>query len=184
MKKALVIALLFSFVCSTVFAEEAQKETVVQMTYLVKMPDVIREGKYSGETTNGIPNGFGVFVSANSEGEAWHYLGEWIDGEMSGEGGCYWDGGQSKVGTWEHNDMVCGETHTSPSDNVWVDYRPNDHGCYEAIEYREDGSVILECCVSLKTGEYHKGTFYTKTGDVFFSGEIGEGFNWNLLYIE
>ena len=177
---SIILVLIFSFAITA----EADAETVIQMTYIVKMPDVIREGKYSGEIKNGVPHGYGVFVSANSYGEAWHYLGEWIDGAMSGQGGCYWDGGQSHVGTYENSSLLCGYMHQSTSQNVWIDYRKNEHGCYSAIEYREDGSVLLECCISSETGNYHKGTFYTKNGDVFFSGEIGEGFNWDLIFIE
>ena len=174
----LAFVLLFSF---SVIAEA---ETVAQMTYIVKMPDVIREGTYTGEVQNGVPHGYGVFVTKNSSGVYWHYLGEWENGEMSGNGGQYWDNGQSHVGTFAANDIVCGYMHQSASENVWINYIPNEHGCYEAIEYRSDGSVLLECCVNAETGNYHKGTVYTKDGKVFFSGEIGEGFNWNLLYVE
>lgn len=179
-KRLFCLALLLLFSFSMV----AEAETVAQMTYIVKLPDVIREGKYTGEVKNGIPHGYGVFVTQNSSGVYWHYLGEWLNGEMNGNGGKYWDSGQSYVGTYENNDMICGYKRQSTSQNVWIDYRTNEHGCYEAIEYRSDGSVLLECCIDAETGKYHMGTVYTKDGKVFFSGEIGEGFNWNLLYVE
>lgn len=184
MKKILAITLFFVLLLSFAIAEETQAKTVVQMTYIVKMPDVIREGKYSGETQNGIPHGYGVFVSANSEGEEWHYLGEWLDGEMSGKGACYWDGGQSQVGTWEHNDMVYGEVHSLPSYNVWMDSRPDENDCLKLTEYRADGTILFDGCVKADTGLYHEGTVYTKDGKVFFSGEIGEGFDWNYIYVD
>lgn len=38
------------------------------MDYVLELPDVIRKGTYSGETMNGIPNGFGVFETTNSSG--------------------------------------------------------------------------------------------------------------------
>lgn len=184
MKKLLAITLFLVLLFSLAQAEETLPETVVQMTYIVQMPEVIRKGKYTGEVKNGVPNGYGVFVTANSEGVVWHYLGEWLNGEMSGQGGCYWDNGQSNVGSYEHSDMVCGELHTSTSYNVWVDYHLNEHGCYEAIEYRTDGTVLFDGCINADTENYHKGTVYTKDGKVFFSGEIGEGFDWSLIYVE
>lgn len=64
------------------------------MDYVLELPDVIRKGTYSGETMNGIPNGFGVFETTNSSGINWHYIGQWENGEMSGEGGQYWDDGR------------------------------------------------------------------------------------------
>ena len=179
-----IILFLVSLMCLFAFAVSASAETVAQMTYIVKMPDVIREGKYTGEVKDGIPHGYGLFVTQNSSGVSWHYIGEWVDGVMNGNGGQYWDIGQAHVGTFENNDLLCGYMRENTSQNVWIDYRKNEHGCYSAVEYREDGSVMLECCISPETGNYHKGTFYTKNGEIFFSGEIGEDFNWNLIYIE
>ena len=71
----------------------AEKQSVVQMTYTVEMPDVTREGLYTGEVLNGIPHGYGVFTAVNSTGIPWHYLGQWVNGEMCGRGGQYWDSG-------------------------------------------------------------------------------------------
>ena len=66
---------------------------------------------------------------------------------------------------------------------AWINYEPNEHGHYEAKEYRDDGSIRCECCIDSDSGLYHKGTIYTKDGKVFFSGEFGEGFDWNLMYV-
>lgn len=184
MKKLFAITLFFVFLFSFAIAEETKADAVVQMTYIVKMPDVIREGKYTGEVQNGIPHGYGVFVTQNSEGIEWHYIGDWKNGQMDGQGAQYWESGQCYVGTFEANDMVCGYEHSATSQNVWIDYRPNEHGCYEVIEYRTDDTVLFKGCVSAETGLYHKGTVYTKDEEVFFSGEIGEGFDWNLIYVE
>ena len=174
----LAIVLLLSF------GMVAEAETVAQMTYIVKMPDVIREGKYTGEVQDGVPHGYGAFVTQNSAGVEWHYIGEWENGNMTGNGGQYWNNGRCTVGSYVDGNMICGNIHAEPNQNAWINYQPNEHGCYEGIEYRSDGSVLFDGCINAGTGKYHKGTVYTKDGKVFFSGEIGEGFNWNLLLVE
>jgi len=184
MKRMLVILLLLSLCLAPVAVAETNQETVAEMTYIVKMPDVIREGKYTGQVVNGVPHGYGVFVTANSSGVYWHYLGEWVDGKMTGQGGQYWDIGQCHTGTFENGAMQCGHVWQSDGVHFWYDRTPNEHGCYSLVEYRSDGSKYMECCVNPETTAYHIGTIYTKSGEVFFSGTIGEGFDWNLLYIE
>lgn len=159
-------------------------ETVAQMTYIVKMPDVIREGKYTGEVENGVPHGYGVFVTQNSSGVSWHYVGQWENGAMSGQGGQYWDVGRSTVGTYANNDMISGMIRSNVSFSAWVDYSDVVDGCFRSIEYREDGSILFDGFIDKETSRYKKGTFYTKDGTVFFSGEMGEGFNLNQMYIK
>lgn len=163
---------------------ESTPEAVVEMTCIVKLPDVIREGKYTGQVVDGVPHGYGVFVTENSSGIRWHYIGEWENGNMTGQGGQYWDIGQCHVGTFENGDLQCGYVRQYESPYGWIDRTPNEHGCYSAIEYRADGSILLECCLDPKTGAYHMGTVYTKKGDVFFSGTFGAGFDWSLIYVE
>lgn len=184
MKKIVLLSLALVLLFSFPLIAQAEKETVSQMTYIAKLPDVIREGTYTGEVQNGVPHGYGVFVTQNSSGVQWHYIGEWINGSMTGSGGQYWDSGRCTVGTFENGDMVCGSIHEAPSQNVWIDYRPDENGCMKAVEYRADGSILFDGCITAETGLYHEGTVYTKDGKVLFSGKIGEGFNWNLLYVE
>ena len=71
------------------------------MDYVLELPDVIRKGTYSGETVNGIPNGFGVFETANSSGINWHYIGQWENEEIKGDGGMYWDNGREEIGIFK-----------------------------------------------------------------------------------
>lgn len=179
---AFFVCLLLLF--SVAVATEPETEMVVQMTYIAKMPDVIREGKYTGEVKDGVPHGFGIFETTNSAGVNWHYIGEWVNGNMTGQGGQYWDNGHCTVGTYENGTMISGHTYSSPSVHAWADYTPNDHGCISGIEYRSDGSVLFEGCINANTRQYHQGTVYTKDGKIFFSGELGEGFNWNLIYVD
>lgn len=184
MKKLLLVSFALVLLLSFAMAEDVQTETVVQMTYIVKLPDVIREGMYTGEVVNGVPNGYGLFTTVNSSGEPWHYIGQWVDGAMTGEGGCYWNSGQANVGTYESGSMVCGEYHQSPSSNFWRDNRADENGRIHVKTYRTDGSIYFDGYMDAETSTYTEGTLYTSDGQVFFSGTLGEGFNWNLIYID
>lgn len=184
MKKIVSFFVCLLLLFSVAFAAEPKTETVAQMTYIAKMPDVIREGKYTGEVKDGVPHGFGIFETTNSAGVNWHYIGEWVNGNMTGQGGQYWDNGQCTVGTYENGNMRCGHIWHSDGTHFWYDRTPNDHGCISCIAYRSDGSVLFDGCIGANTQQYHQGTVYTKDGKVFFSGELGEGFNWNLVYVD
>lgn len=181
MKKLLAFFLISVLLFSFASAEEIPTETVVKMAYTVEMPDVTREGFYTGEVQDNIPHGYGLFVSHNSSGVQWHYVGEWLNGEMSGQGGCYWDIGQSHVGLYAANALVCGDIHAEPSNNHWIDYRPNEHGCYDTIEYFPDGSIMFKGCTYEKTGLYHQGTVFNADGTVVYSGNM-KGIKPTLSY--
>lgn len=183
MKK--LFLLLFCFVlffCGTAVADSEQ-ETVWAMPYTADMPDVMRTGKYTGQVANGIPHGYGLFVAVNSDGIRWHYLGEWVDGKMTGEGALYWDCGDSQVGTFENNEFRRGHIWYSNGTHIWIDTNPNEHGHASAIVYRNDGSKYYEYCADPATNETHIVTTYTKDGEIYFSGIIGEDFNLNLFLI-
>lgn len=61
-----------------------------------------RIGPFKGEMINGIPNGYGVFSSINSEGTPWTYTGEWKDGIFHGQGKSVWsdESSTSQIGTY------------------------------------------------------------------------------------
>lgn len=183
MKKLVLFFLSLVLLLPSAYAEEAPG-MVSQMTYVLKMPDVIREGLYTGEVKNGVPDGYGVFVAENSQGVQWHYIGNWKDGAMCGTGGHYWDNGRVTVGEFAGNEMTAGYIHDDPSTNMYVDYTPNEHGCGLVKLYRADDSIYFDGCFNPDTGAFHKGTIYTKDGKVFFSGEIGDGFDWDYIYIQ
>lgn len=181
MKRILALLIVTLSLFSIAFAEEQQAETVVQMPYTVEMPDVTREGFYTGEVQNKTPHGYGLFVAQNSSGMQWHYVGEWFNGEMNGQGGCYWDFGQSQVGLYAANALVCGNIHTEPFNNRWIDYRPNEHGCYDTVEYFPEGGIMFKGCVYTNTGLYHKGTVFNSDGSVVYSGNM-KGVKPSLSY--
>ncbi len=71
-------------------------------------------GEYTGQAdSNGIPFGFGVFVSETPlNGEKWHYLGNWEDGLPEGEGAVYFENGNMKKGTFHKGEMAEGLNYT------------------------------------------------------------------------
>lgn len=109
MKRLSALVLVMLFLAS--FAS-ADAEAVARMAYTVVLPDVTREGLYTGEVQNGIPHGYGLFHATNSNGVSWHYLGDWVNGEMCGQGGQYWDSGYYMVGSYEHNEMISGKEYS------------------------------------------------------------------------
>ena len=67
-----------------------------------------RQGKYSGEVVDGIPNGQGTFESQNSSGIKWVYDGEWKNGKMNGQGKMTFQDGKGAVeeGTFTDNEFT------------------------------------------------------------------------------
>lgn len=78
-----------------------------------------RKGTYTGEIKDDIPNGSGKFITKNSSNVEWYYEGDWVNGQMEGEGmqvweelgqkheGLYKDGNYEGEGKWyEDNTLV------------------------------------------------------------------------------
>lgn len=100
-KIAAVFMVLLLLVSQAACAEEVT--SVVQMEYTLVMPDVTRTGLYTGAVKDGVPHGFGVFTTTNDYNGPWHYMGEWENGVISGQGGMYWDDGATRVGEFRNN---------------------------------------------------------------------------------
>lgn len=92
--------------CSICLAESTPEETaaVVNMPYTLALATGEREGLYTGGVKDGLPEGFGVFVTHNSEGVEWHYIGNWENGQFSGEGAQYWENGMVMKGEYAKNE--------------------------------------------------------------------------------
>lgn len=97
MKKVLTVLLSLCFIFTS-----AHAESVVKMQYTLSTEDYTRDGYYTGEIVNGVPHGYGVFEAVNTSGESWHYIGQWSDGLMNGEGKTFWDFGQIEIGAYEN----------------------------------------------------------------------------------
>ena len=90
MKKLLSLLVLFSLLFSIAVAETENRQTVFKVHHVVKMIYDIHIGYYTGETENGVPNGYGLYEYIDyDKGFSCHYLGEWVNGEMCGSGGLY-----------------------------------------------------------------------------------------------
>ncbi|MDO4557018.1 MAG: hypothetical protein Q4B70_18055 [Lachnospiraceae bacterium] len=61
-----------------------------------------REGVYTGEVKEELPNGEGKFITENEEGVEWYYEGSWVNGQMEGTGCQVWDElGQKHEGNYK-----------------------------------------------------------------------------------
>ncbi len=65
-----------------------------------------REGFYTGDMVDGVPNGQGKFVSKNAEGKQWTYEGEFKNGHFDGRGKTTWSGGQEEIGLYKDDVLV------------------------------------------------------------------------------
>ncbi|MBQ9852897.1 MAG: hypothetical protein IJO37_08315 [Ruminiclostridium sp.] len=52
--------------------------------------EIQREGLYTGQVIDGVPNGSGRFDTHNNEGEPWYYEGDFENGTFNGNGVCVW----------------------------------------------------------------------------------------------
>jgi len=110
-----------------------------------------REGTYSGEVTDGLPNGTGTFTSQNPEGTDWTYEGAWVNGHMEGAGKTIWSDGYMDEGLYK-NDRLNGEGRSYQGNQLVYE------GSFAEDEY--DG----------------KGTLYNRHGDVIYAGNFDGGF--------
>ena len=94
----------------------ALAESVTQMNYELELDGESRIGKYTGDIKNGRPNGYGIFATTNPSGYSWHYIGNWQDGLMHGEGATYWEDGSLEIGSYENGHFVFGYCNYDGSD--------------------------------------------------------------------
>ena len=83
-------------------------EPVTRQLYELNLDGETRIGKYTGDVIDGIPDGYGVFVTTNPSGFGWHYIGNWKNGLMHGDGGTYWEDGSIELGTYENGHFIFG----------------------------------------------------------------------------
>ena len=111
-----------------------------------------RTGKFTGTLENGLPVGEGTFTTINTDGTAWTYTGEWVNGHFDGFGATEWK--------------------SDPVVKYEGDYR-NDERTGVGKWYEAD-SLIYEGEVN--KGIYNgTGTLY-KNGKISFSGTFANGF--------
>ncbi len=65
-----------------------------------------RTGTYSGNMTDGLPNGYGKFTTKNDNGDGWTYEGNWSKGHFEGEGKTTWESGEMEEGVYKDDKIV------------------------------------------------------------------------------
>lgn len=98
------------------FLSIALAEPVTQQPYELVVDGESRIGKYTGNMENGIPDGYGLFVTTNPNGYSWHYIGNWKAGLMHGEGSTYWEDGSLEIGEYDEGHFVFGYCYYDGAD--------------------------------------------------------------------
>lgn len=84
------------------FAGCGETETIVENKEItLSLPYGERKGIYTGEVTDGIPNGQGRFETENDNGEKWIYEGGFSEGIFEGEGKTIWEDGGVQIGEYK-----------------------------------------------------------------------------------
>ena len=115
----------------------ALAESVTQMNYELRVGEEVRIGKYTGNIENGQPNGYGIFVTTNPNGFSWHYIGDWQDGLMHGEGATYWEDGSLEIGSYEYGSFVFGYCSYDGADLMLYTAESFDRSIIEEVEPTE-----------------------------------------------
>ena len=103
MKRLACLVLIAMLVVSVAVAE-----SVTQKPYELVVESESRIGKYTGNMVNGKPEGYGIFTTTNPNGFSWHYIGNWKNGLMHGEGAIYWEDGSLEIGEYDNGVFVFG----------------------------------------------------------------------------
>lgn len=106
-----------------------------------------RTGVYSGDMTNGVPNGAGKFTAENADGVGWTYEGQFANGHFEGEGKTTWKSGQVEIGTYKNDVIVPIEGDRLKS--VWASPADYKHHCVQFVgkvftspEYSDTGVAV------------------------------------------
>ena len=179
---ALLIVLCLSF--SFCYAEDGSAQTVLQMNHSITLSGgAIREGKYTGETVNNVPNGYGLFESKTPDGVEWHYIGQWVNGSMSGSGAAYWNNGQVEIGEYENNDPQL--VLLVPANTSAITYFDKSQNTLEETYVRvydaKTFKVIFDGYMNNDSQAYTRGTIYNSSGKVLIEGIFGEGFSQSMM---
>lgn len=101
MKKVMIVSALMCLLLGCSSVEEGE-DYVIEKQVTLKFDYGERQGIYTGEIKNNLPDGVGTFSSENDEGVEWTYTGEWKKGKMEGEGCTDFGNGQKHYG--EHSE--------------------------------------------------------------------------------
>lgn len=106
MKKALALILAMIALLSLSIS---YAENVIQLEYDLIIRDITLSGSYSGEMKNGMPEGYGVYETVTPDGTPCHYIGQWKNGVMHGNGAMYWTDGSLEIGEYVNGIFLSGK---------------------------------------------------------------------------
>ena len=174
MKKAIAMLLFVLFLFSA-----AWKIYIANYTGRSVITD--SDGLYTGDMQDGVPQGFGVFEAESPDGTYCHYIGEWKDGLMSGQGSTYWSDGSIEIGQYEEGRFVsgsfnynglqlikaskAGEETLNPFWISTVTYRRNDRDITQGVYIGNRNSKVFhryDCDSVREMKEKNKVEFETK----------------------
>ncbi len=149
----------------------APVDNVVKMPFTIQFfefnKEYFRDGLFTGETINGIPHGYGIFVSHNSEGVEWHYIGNWEYGLPNGECACYWESGKVLQGNYSNNVITVG-TFTAPGiSGEWLDdYDSNGNQHFISYYNRFTKSKFAEGYSDISQHKIVEILYYDEEGNI------------------
>ena len=174
MKKVLLFFALLVALASVASAEDG---FLTHSEITISFPYGDRIGYYTGSTVDGVPDGYGVFETQNSEGSRWFYIGEFKSGTFSGNGETYWaNDSERECGTYENGIMLEGISVISSV--LWAEegiFGTDDRATFTGKLYNGNGQLIFDGRV--ENGILIEGTLYNNIdGSVVAEGKFGEGF--------
>jgi len=136
--------------CLVLFSAPALAQQVTDVEMTLDFNFGARIGRYTGEVSDGLPNGSGTFASINDEEVEWTYTGEWSNGHFEGYGETLWADGWREEGFYS-NDYLNGEGAEYRGDTI-----------------RSRGIFANDLLV--------QGEVFDDLGNPYFEGEFEDGF--------
>lgn len=141
---------------------------------------------YTGEVSNGKPNGKGTAVYDNGD----TYTGDWKDGKLNGQGTITKTNGHKWEGEFKDNQLNGQGTYTTADGSIfsgefkggqlngWGTFSGSSGGKYEGewkdYKYNGQGTYTYESGSSktVSVGEFRDGTLVNGTSTLYFDGDI------------
>ena len=135
----------------------ALAESVTQQLYELVVDGESRIGKYTGDMKDGIPEGYGIFVTTNPSGYSWHYIGNWKAGLMHGEGATYWEDGSLEIGEYENGHFIFGYCYYDGVDLELYSAAPMDRSLADSeSELAEPTEPVVQYIGNKNSHVFHR----------------------------
>ena len=70
-----------------------------------------RKGMFTGTLINGVPAGYGNFITTNTDNIKWSYIGFFEDGRFNGSGETSWETGARREGIYKNGSLIDGNIY-------------------------------------------------------------------------